>query len=72
MIPFIGGLFKAVPGQRTLAWLILWTISIYRFVSIKIENKYLYNNATKVEMNSDGYCPSHAAAREMSTTLYQH
>ena len=27
---------------------------------------------TNTEVNSGGYWPSHAAAREISTTIYQH
>ena len=37
LIPFLGGICKASSRQQTLAWLILWTICIYRFV------KFLYS-----------------------------
>lgn len=31
MVPFVGGILKAAPGQRMLALLILWIIIIYRY-----------------------------------------
>ncbi|XP_068693820.1 GPI mannosyltransferase 3-like isoform X2 [Montipora foliosa] len=35
LIPFVGGVLKAAPHQRALAWLILWIISIYSFLGHK-------------------------------------
>lgn len=31
LIPFAFGVYKASPRQKNLAWLILWTIIVYRF-----------------------------------------
>ena len=31
LIPFAFGVYKASPRQQNLAWLILWTIVVYRF-----------------------------------------
>lgn len=31
LIPFAFGVYKASPRQQNLAWLILWTIVVYRY-----------------------------------------
>ncbi|XP_068693822.1 GPI mannosyltransferase 3-like isoform X4 [Montipora foliosa] len=41
LIPFVGGVLKAAPHQRALAWLILWIISIYSYVHRNISMRIL-------------------------------